>query len=103
MKEKNSNIETVATKEGRWGAVISRHPNITNKEIYEGVKKALSKPLANNLISLPKHFEVEIAYRNFQRAHVASLFPGCTLKGSDRITFESDDYLEVLRMFKFNL
>lgn len=103
VKEKNSNIETVATKEGRWGAVISRHPNITNKEIYEGVKKALSKPLANNLISLPKHFEVEIAYRNFQRAHVASLFPGCTLKGSDRITFESDDYLEVLRMFKFNL
>ena len=52
VKEKNSNIETVATKEGVHGAVISRHPNITNKEIEDTVKKALNKGLCSDTIPI---------------------------------------------------
>ena len=39
VKDINPNIETVATKEGIHGAVISQHPTVTNKQIAEGVEK----------------------------------------------------------------
>ncbi len=103
VKEVNSNIEVVATKEGRKGAVISRHPSITNKEIQETVKSSLKKDLSNNIVELPKMFNIEIQYRTFQKAYQSSFFPGCKLVGTDKVTFSSDNYYEVLRMFKFIL
>lgn len=103
VKKTNPNIETVATKVGRKGAVVTKHPSVTNKEIYDTVKVALSKDLSKNLVEMPKKFEVEIQYRSFQAAYRASFYPGCTLVGTDKIAFVSSDYYEVLRMFKFNL
>ena len=99
----NPNIATVATKIGRKGAVVTKHPSITNKEIYDTVKNILGKDLKNNLVLLPEKFEVEIQYRSFQKAYTASFYPGCKLVGTDKIAFSSNDYYEVLRMFKFNL
>lgn len=103
VKELNSNIETVVTKEGKHGAVISKHPTVTNEEIKETVKKALEKNLKNNLLVLPKHFEVEIQYKKFNGAFNASFYPGCQLIGSDIVKFETDDYYEVVRALKFIL
>ena len=103
VKEANANIETVATKEGAHGAVISLHPNVTNNEIYETVKKALSKDLSNNIVELPKHFVVEIEYKRFIDAYNASFYPGCKLVNSDTVVFETDDYYEVVRALKFIL
>ncbi|MDY0064445.1 MAG: M55 family metallopeptidase [Bacilli bacterium] len=103
VKHVNKNIETVATKEGRHGAVVSRHPSITNQEITDGVKKALTKDLTNNIVALPEKFEVEIQYKNHQRAYRASFFPGCRLLGTDRVVFSSNNYHDVLVMFHFNL
>jgi D-amino peptidase len=103
VKEVNSNIETVATKVGVHGAVISKHPKVTNHEILSTVEKSLSKDLSNNIVKLPETFNIEIQYRSHQAAYRASFFPGCKLLGTDAITFTSNDYYEVLRMFKFNL
>lgn len=103
VKKENENIITVQTKEGRHGAVISRHPEITNKEIEEKVFEALSKDLKNNLVKLPDHFDIEIQYKNFNDAYKSSFYPGCKLIGSDKVSFSSDDYYEVLRAFKFIL
>ena len=61
----NENIATVATKEGRHGAVVSRHPNITNELIKKEVNKVLRTDLKNNIIKLPQSFEVEIKYKKF--------------------------------------
>lgn len=103
VKEQNANIATVATKEGAHGAVISRHPNVTNNEIEQSVKRILSSDLSNNLVPLPKHFDVEIQYKKFNDAYNASFYPGCKLISSDTVLFSSDDYYEVLRALKFIL
>lgn len=103
VKEENENIVTVSTKSGAYGAVISRHPNITNKLIEEQVQIALKNVNKNNIINLPKHFDIEIQYKDHKDAYSCSFYPGCKLLGSDRVIFSSDDYYEVLRMFKFIL
>jgi D-amino peptidase len=103
VKATNENIEVVSTKEGHYGAVISRHPSITNQEILSTVEKSLKKDLQGNLVEMPKVFNVEIQYRTHQAAYRASFFPGCTLQGSDRVTFTSTNYYDVLVMFKFIL
>lgn len=103
VKEANNNIETVATKEGSHGAVISLHPTVTNNEIYETAKLALSKNLKDNIVELPEHFEVEIEYKKFNDAYNASFYPGCKLVGTNKVVFETDDYYEVVRALKFIL
>ena len=101
VKAINENIETVASKEGCHGAVISKHPSITHKELEEGVKNALSKDLSKNLVPLPDKFEIEIEFRTSQEAYSSSFYPGCKLKGTDKIVFKTKDYYEALRMLKF--
>lgn len=99
----NENITVVATKEGKHGACVSKHPSITNQEIEDGVRNALSKDLKNNILILPRHFDIEIQYKNHIDAYNSSFYPGCKLLGNDKVLFSSDDYYEVLRMFKFCL
>ena len=103
VKETNNNIETVATKEGRFGAAISKHPQVTNKEIEETVTKALKKDLSNNIVALPKEFNVEIQYRVPKQAFSNSLFPGCKLVGDDIVEFKADNYHDVLVALHFIL
>ncbi|MCK9536317.1 MAG: M55 family metallopeptidase [Bacilli bacterium] len=103
VKKTNQNIEVVATKEGRGGAAVSRHPNLTNKEIEEKVNLSLRKDLSKNIVPLPQQFDIEIQYRKPIDAYNASFFPGCKLIGSDTISFHTNDYYQVLVMFKFNL
>lgn len=103
VKVANENIATVATKEGCHGAVISKHPNVTNQEITQTVKEILSKDLSNNIVELPKHFDLEIEYKKFNDAYSASFYPGCKLVNSTTVLFSSDDYYEVLRAIKFIL
>ncbi|HNZ74399.1 MAG TPA: M55 family metallopeptidase [Bacilli bacterium] len=98
--------EVVATKEGRHGAVVSRHPNITNQEIEDKVELALKKKKepANKPISiLPKKFKIEIQYKNFNDAYKASFYPGAKLIKDDAIEYETKDYYNALVMMKFLL
>jgi len=103
VKDINKNIETVATKEGVHGAVISKHPSITNAEIYETVQKALKKDLKNNLVPMPEEIEIEVEYRTHKEAYNCSFFPGCQLKGTDKIVFKTKNYYDALVMLKFTL
>lgn len=103
VKKENSNIVTVVTKEGSHGAVISEHPSVTNRRIKEEVEKALKKDLQDNIVNLPKHFDVEIQYKKFNDAYNASFYPGCKLINTNTVAFKSDDYYEVLRALKFIL
>ena len=103
VREANKFITTVATKEGAHGAVISKHPSVTNEQIKEGVKAALSKDLSKNIVELPKHFLVEIQYKKFNDAYNASFYPGCKLISTDTVLFSTDNYYEVVRALKFIL
>ena len=103
VKAVNNNIETVATKKGVGGAVISKHPQATVKEIREVAEKALRKNLSGNIVEMPKHFNIEVQYKRHQDAYSKSFYPGCKLIDSDTIAFEADDYRDVLVAFKFVL
>lgn len=102
-KKTNNNIEVVASKEGRHGAVISKHPLVTCEEIKEGAYRSLQKDLKNNLIPLPKEFDIEITYKKHISAFNASFFPGCELIACDTIKFHTNNYYDALVMFKFCL
>lgn len=103
VKEANDNIVTVATKKGMHGAVETKHPNVTNKEIEVKVKEALSKDLSNNLVMLPKSFDIEVHYKDHITAYRNSHFPGCKLVGTDKIIFHTDNYYDALIMMMFTL
>lgn len=103
VKSVNQNIKVVATKEGHHGATVSRHPQITNQEIEEQVYLALKDDLSKNMVSLPNKFEVEIFYKNHIDAFNASFFPGCQLVGTDKVIYQSNNYHDLLVMFKFIL
>lgn len=103
VKAANPYIETVVSKKGMHGACISKHPSVTHKEIQEGAKAGLLKCTKKNVVELPKHFDVEIQYKNHLDAFRASFFPGCKLSGTDRVIYSSDSYYDVLVMTKFIL
>lgn len=101
VKEENDNIETVASKKGAHGAVISKHPQTVCSEIKEGVKKALNKDLTNNKVLLPSSFDVDIEYRSHQEAYKCSFYPGCKYVAPNRVIFHADNYFDVATMFQF--
>ena len=102
-KEANENIEVVASKVGVHGAVLSKNPRVTWQEIENGAKRGLENCTKNNLVTLPKHFDIEVAYKYHNLAYNASFFPGCKLIDTDRISYSSDNYWDCLVMMKFTL
>lgn len=103
VKDMNDNIVTVASKTGMHGATISKHPKLTIQEIEEGAYLGLKQCTNKNILALPKLLDVEIQYKSHLDAYKASFYPGCTLLGSDRVLFSSENYYDVLVMFKFLL
>lgn len=103
VQKVNPNIRVVATKIGAHGATISKHPNVTNREIEEVVKQALQEDLKAKKIELSKKFDIEINYRSHIDAYNRSFYPGCKLKDDFTVTYCTDDYYDALVMFKFVL
>lgn len=96
-------IETVATKEGIGGAVLSIHPALAVKRIRAGVQKVLSGDLRSCLVVMPEHFQMEITYRKHQDAYTRANYPGAVLKDGNTVSFEADDYMEIMRFMNFCL
>lgn len=103
VKKENNNIVTVASKTGYHAAVLSKNPKVTEKEIEKGAEQALKECTKNNIVTLPKEFDIEIEYVQPTIAYSASFYPGCKLVGTDRVTFHSDNWYDVMVMFKFIL
>ena len=103
-KAANPNIETVAVNECCGNGVLSIHPDLAVRRIREAVARSLGKPdLKSMLYPMPQHFDVEICYKKHQSANSAAWYPGAHRIDDLTVGFESDDYMEVLRMFKFIL
>jgi len=104
MKKINPNVETVPVNEGWGNGVISIHPDLAIRRIREAVQRAMEKQDKKAcLFPMPKHFTVEICYKQHQKANASSYYPGVTQVNETTVRFESDDYAEVLRYFKFIL
>jgi len=99
----NPNIETVPVSEGFGNGSVSIHPDAAVERIRETVERAARKSADDCMFPLPGHFCVEINFKTHPAATSASWYPGCTQKDAFTVSFEADDYLDVLRFFHFVL
>jgi D-amino peptidase len=99
IKSVNPNIETVETFEGTGDAVLAIHPEFSRERIKAGVEAALKQPKENMIFPLPKHFDVEINFKNHQNARKGSFYPGVTQTDEKTVKFSADDYMDVLKFF----
>ena len=102
MRQINPSVETVAVSEGRGRGSISIHPNKALRLIREAAERALKKNPQDCMFPLPDHFLVEISFKEHFRAKAAA-YPGVRQTGPAQISFEADDYMDVLRMLNYVL
>ena len=95
------NIVTVAVKEGKGNSTVSIHPELALELICEGAKEAIIQDRSKCIIELPKEFNVEIRYRNHKDAYKSSFYPKIIKLDENTIQYNSNDYMDVLRMMNF--
>jgi D-amino peptidase len=103
MKEKTPNTVVVPVNFGMGGASRSLHPTEAVERIQEAVKQAVQQPRESCLFPMPEHFHIEVMYREHARAHKLSFYPGVKKTSPRILTFETNDYFEVLRFAHFAL
>ena len=94
-------ITTVAVMKGMGNSTVSIHPHLALEKIRDGVQMAIAGDVSRCHIELPKHFSVEIKYKDHAKAYHSSFYPGVSLKEPHTILFTSDDYFEVLVLLSF--
>lgn len=103
IKTVNPNIRTVATLEGLGNASVSIHPQLAVQRIREGVRDALAQNAALMRFPLPPRFEVQINFKEHASAYAGSFYPGAQRPDERTVTFEADDWPDVLKFFFFVL
>ncbi len=96
-------VTTVPVKDAFGGTTINYAPALTLAQIRERSETALKGDLKAAKIELPKHFEVEITYKEHVLATRKSFYPGVEKINANTLKFSTDDYFEVLRLFAFTL
>ena len=94
-------LVTYATKDGNGGLTINNSPTYAVKQIRNLAEHALRQDLKNALVTLPKHFTLEICYKEPKMAESLSHYPSIIRADDNVLRFESSDYYEVLRAVKF--
>ncbi|MCL2362838.1 MAG: M55 family metallopeptidase [Defluviitaleaceae bacterium] len=100
-KDLHPKLVTCAVKDGIGATTVNYSVEDTLKNITELSEQALKQNLKNALASLPKRFEIEVEYKKQALAYEATWYPGVTRKNDHTVTFESDNYFEVLRTIKW--
>lgn len=96
-------LVTVSVKEGKGEATINYSPNLMIKTIKEKAEFSLKQDLKNALIKLPNYFKVEVSYKEHIMAEKNQYFPNVDRKDEHTLTFERDNFFDVLRTLKFIL
>jgi len=93
----NPNIRAVPVSEGWGNGSLSIHPDVAVRRIRETVEAAVKQPREACMFPLPKHFTVEINYKQHYDARSAGWYPGVKQTESRVVQFETDEYMDVLR------
>ncbi len=99
----NPNIAAVPVSEGFGAGSISIHPDLAVQRIRETVEAAVQKNPADCMYPLPEHFHVEINFKVHTSAASASWYPGCVQTGAFTVEYDSDDWMDVLKLIHFVL
>lgn len=96
-------LHTVAVKEGIGAASVCTSTNRTLRLIRENAEKSLKQDLNNMKIKLPESFKVEICFKEHTYTNKMSYYPGMRKINGNTLSYEANDYFEVLRMISFVL
>lgn len=99
----NPNILTVPVNEGTGRGTLAIHPREAVRRIRETAQRAMELDPKKCMFPLPKHFVVEINYKEHSAALSNSCYPGCVQADAKTVRFESDKYMDVLAFFHFCL
>ncbi len=100
VKEIDENIVTVATKDGVGGCAISKHPNVTNKEIRKATKIALEN-IKKVKMELPETFECEVNFRRPEQAFQASFYPNAYAMSDTSVGFKTNNIMDFMTFLLF--
>jgi D-amino peptidase len=92
-------INFVAVKEGIGNAAINLHPEVSREKIRSGVKDALLNLEKSKPYKLKPPYTLVVRYKNEEMVHEKSLQPGVKRTGNWELSYESDDILDVIKMF----
>lgn len=96
-----SRTVTVPVSRGAGDSTICIHPDEAVERIQAAAEEAASRLVP--VPRLPVEFGVEIRFVKHTDAHKASHYPGCSLLDHQTIRFESEDWMEVMRMLLFTV
>ena len=99
-------ITTVPVNEGRGGGVLSMHPQAAVEAIRAGAEEAVRRLRAGGAgmsVPLPRRFAATVRYKEHKDAYRRSFYPGARLEDSKTISFDAEDWYEVLRFCHFVL
>lgn len=96
-------LMTVAVKDDIGGRTQGLASPLACRLIKETAEKALQQDLDAAKITLPEHFEVEITYKDHNKAYAKSFYPGARLLAPNKIGFDSNDWYEINRFLIFVL
>ncbi len=100
-KELFGNIENAAVKEGIGNAAKMLHPLKAQELIKKKTTAALKRLEDFKPYKLKPPFTMEITYKDEEIAARSSLIPGAKRTGDRSVSFTSNDFMEVLKFFKF--
>ena len=97
----NNNIETRFVSQGKGASSICISPKQAYQKIKDGVSKALKNNVSACRVELPEFFELKMKFTDPTSAYRASFYPGMIKNDEQLVTFETNDYFDLLRMLLF--
>ena len=99
-------LVAVPVNAGRGGGVLSMHPQAAVEAIRAGAEEAVRRLRAGGAgmsVPLPRRFAATVRYKEHKDAYRRSFYPGARLEDSKTISFDAEDWYEVLRFCHFVL
>lgn len=97
----NKNIATNGSSRGVGNSSICLSPQASCQNIEKGVARVLSGNMNGFVNKLADRFKLEVRYNTPYNAYEASFFPGVKLIDDVAVSFETDDFFEMMRARKF--
>jgi D-amino peptidase len=95
------NLVTAPVKEGIGTAARMLHPEKARELIKDKTREALSKLGSFQPWTLSPPYTMAVTFKDEERAENASWIPGAEKTGNTTVSFTSDDWVEILKFFKF--
>jgi D-amino peptidase len=101
LTELLGDVETVAVKKGIGSASVNLHPEVAREMIKAGVEKAIGRLGDFKPYRVEPPYTLVATLKKEELVHKGSHYPGIIRTGDWELTFQSDDFLEVMKAFSY--